>query len=140
MPSSKGKGNGKGSPQKKAAARRVQTRSTKSIKQVQIEEIQLDTLATISSPKAKLNPKKLTPPSKSTTSPLPIVGEEETPERRKSFVQAVTETKQDNFKEEETKSTGSDSDLSSVNQVGTTINLSNMADPRLDKQLDHVLE
>ena len=98
MPSSKGKGNGKDSPQRKAVARRVQTRSTKSIKQAQIEETQLDTLATISSPKPKSNPKKLTPPSKSTTSPLPTVGKEETPERRKSIVQAVTKKK--NIKEE----------------------------------------
>ena len=61
--------------------------------------------------------------------------------------QVVTVTKQakpsedsssdDNSKQE---STGSDSNCSSVNQVGTTINLSNMADPHLDKQLNHVLE
>ena len=76
MPSSKGRGNSKGSPQKKAAARRVHTRSTKSNQQARIEKSQINTLATISSPKPKSNPKKLTPPSKSTTSPLPAVGEE----------------------------------------------------------------
>ena len=70
MPSSKGKGNCKGSPQKTAEARRVHTQSTKSKKQARIEETQIDTLATISSlvgPKSIL--KKLTPVSKSTTSP-----------------------------------------------------------------------
>ena len=139
MSSSKGKGNCKGSPQKKAAARRVQTRSTKSNQQARVEATQRDTLATISFPKPKSNPKKLTPPSESTTSSLPTVGDEETPERRRSIVQAVTETKQ-NIEEEKEKSTGSDSNHSSVNQVGITINPSNMADPRLDAQLDHVLE
>ena len=71
MPSSKGRGNGKGSPQKQAAARRVHnTRlSTKSKKQNRIEEEQYDTLAFLSSRKPKLNPKKLTLPSKSATSP-----------------------------------------------------------------------
>ena len=116
MPSSKGKGNGKGSPQKKVAARRVQTRRTKSKKQARIEEAQFDTLATVSSPKPKSNSKKLTPPSESTTSPLSTVGKEETPERRKSIAQPVTETKQDNIEEEEAKSTGSDSSHLSVNQ------------------------
>ena len=106
MPSSKGKGNGKGSPQKKAAARKVQTRSTKSKKQARIEEAQFDTLATVSSLNPKSNPKKLTPPSKSTTSPLSTVDEEETLERRKSIAQPITETKQDNIEEEEAKSTG----------------------------------
>ena len=96
-----------------------------------------DTLAAISSPKPKSNPKKLTLPSKSTTSPLPKVGKEETPERRKSIAQPVTETKQ--VEEEEGKSTGSNSSHSSVNQVNTTINLSNMVDSRLDKQLNYVL-
>ena len=71
----------------------------------------------------------------------------ESPEVTGITHQVVTVTKQakssedssseDNSKQE---STGSDSNRSSVNQVGTTINLSNMADPRLDKQLDHVLE
>ena len=51
MPSSKGKGNGKSSSQKNAAARRVQTRSTKSTKQARIEATQRNTLATISFPK-----------------------------------------------------------------------------------------
>ena len=69
MPSSKGKGNGKGSSQKTAAARRVHTRSTKSKQQAQIEASQIDTLANISSTKPKPNPKKLTPASKNTTSP-----------------------------------------------------------------------
>ena len=36
-------------------------------------------------------------------------------------------------------STESDSSHSSVTQVGTIINLSNMADPRLDVPLEHVL-
>ena len=71
MPSSnEGKRNGRGSPQKKATARRVHTRSTKIKQQARIEASQIDTLATISSPKPKTNPKKLTLPSKSTTSPL----------------------------------------------------------------------
>ena len=138
MPSSKGRGNSKDSPQKKAVARRVHTRSTKSNLQARIEASQIDTLATISSPKPKPNPKKLTPPSRSTTSPLPTVGKE-TLERGKPIAQAVTETKQDNIEEEEEKSTESDSSHSSVIQVGTTINLSSMADSRLDKQLNHVL-
>ena len=138
MPGSKDKRSVNGSPQKKAAARRVQTRSTKSKKQARIEEAQFDTLTTVSSPKPKSNPKKLTPPSESTTSPLPKVGEEETPERRKSIAQPVTETKQDNIEEEEEKSTESDSSHLSVSQVGTTINLSIMVDSRLDAQLDHV--
>ena len=82
MLSSKGNGNGKGSPQKQAAARRVRTRSssTKSKKQARVEETQFDTLAAISSPKPKSNPKKLTLPSESTISPLLTVGKEETPE------------------------------------------------------------
>ena len=70
MPSSKGKGNGKGSSQKTVAARRVYTRSTKSKKQARFEETQIDTLATISSPVGpKPSLKKLTPVSESTTSP-----------------------------------------------------------------------
>ena len=69
MPSSKGKENGKGSPQKTAAARKVHTWSTKSKQQAQIEATQIDTLATISSPGPKPSLKKLTPTSKSTTSP-----------------------------------------------------------------------
>ena len=69
MPNIKGTGNGKGSPQKTAAARRVHTQSTKSKKQAQIEEIQIDTLATISSPVGpKPSLKKLTLVSESTTS------------------------------------------------------------------------
>ena len=122
MPSSKDKGNDKGLSKKKAAARRVQTRSisTKSKKQARIEEAQFDTLATVSSPKLKSTPKKLTPPSESTASLLSTVGEEKTPERRKSIAQPVRETKQDNIEEEEAKSTGSDSSHSSVNQVGNS--------------------
>ena len=46
------------------------TQSTKSKKQAQIEETQIDTLATISSPVGpKLSLKKLTPVSESTKSP-----------------------------------------------------------------------
>ena len=79
MPSSKGRGNGKGSPQKQAAARRVHnTRlSTKSKKQNRIEEEQYDTLASLSSRKPKSNPKKLTLPSESTTSPKKQASSEE---------------------------------------------------------------
>ena len=93
-----------------------------------------------------------------------IVGEE-TPERRKSIAQPVTETKQD-IEEEEKKSTQSDSRHLSVNQVsnstgnknkessndgnstgGESALLVTMAtnlivgeDQRLDTQLDHVLQ
>ena len=143
MPSSKGKGNGKGSPQKKAAARRVQTRSTKSKKQARIEEAQFDTLATVSSPKPKSNPKKLTPPSESTTSPLSTVGKEETPERRKSIAQPVTETKQAKSSEESSNdgnSTGDESALLVTHPVTMAANLTAGADQRLDTQLDHILE
>ena len=71
MPSSKGRRHGKDLPQKKAAASRVHTTraSTKSYKQTRIEEDQYDTLAALSSRKSKANPKKLTLPSESTTSP-----------------------------------------------------------------------
>ena len=140
MPSSKDKGNDKGLSKKKAAARRVRTRSisTKSKKQARIEEAQFDTLATVSSPKPKSNSKKLTPPSESTTSSLPTVGDEETPERRRSIVQAVTETKQ-NIEEEEEESFKSDSSHSSVNQVSITINSSNMTNKRVDAKLEYLL-
>ena len=89
MPSSKDKGQGKGSPRKKSAARRVHTRasSTKSKKQARIEEDQYNTLAAISSPKPKPNPKKRSLRSESTTSPL--LGEK-TPDRRKPVPQVVT--------------------------------------------------
>ena len=66
MPSSKGRGKGKGSPQKQAAARRVHTRSSTKSK---LEEDQYDTLAALSPPKPKSNPKKLTLPSRITTRP-----------------------------------------------------------------------
>ena len=90
MPSSKDKGNGKGSPQKQAAARRIHTRITnKSNKQARIEETQFDTLAALSSPKPKPRSKKQLQRSESTTSPLLKVGKE-TPERRKSIPQVVT--------------------------------------------------
>ena len=90
MPSSKDRGHGKGSPQKKAAARRVHTRSTnKSNKQARIEESQFDTLAALSSPKPKPRPKKQLLLSESTTSPLLKLGEE-TPDRRKPVPQVVT--------------------------------------------------
>ena len=71
MPSSKGRGHGKDSPQKKAAARRLHTTrsSTKSNKQRGIEEDQYDTLAALPSRKSKPSLKKLTLPSESTTSP-----------------------------------------------------------------------
>ena len=71
MPSSKGRRHGKDSPQKKAAARRVHTTrsSTKSNKQRRIEEDQYDTLAALPSCRSKPSSKKLTLPSKSTTSP-----------------------------------------------------------------------
>ena len=79
MPSSKGRGSGKGSTQKQAVARRVHnTRlSTKSTKQNRIEKEQYDTLASLPSSKPKSNPKKLTLPSKSTTSPKKQVSSEE---------------------------------------------------------------
>ena len=73
MPGSKDKGSGKGSPQKqKAAARRVRlTRSsTKSNKQQRIEETQIDTLASDSTPvKPRSRPKKQPKSIGSATSP-----------------------------------------------------------------------
>ena len=91
MPSSKGKRNGKGSPQKTAAARRVHTRSTKSKMQARIEATQRDTLANISSPVGpKSNPKKLSPVSESTTSPknqAPLP--ENSPERERGITATI---------------------------------------------------
>ena len=71
MPSSKGKGHEKGSPQQKQAAKREYIhRTTKSKAQKKIEEAQVDSLAAFSSPVVtKPSPKKQSPISESATSP-----------------------------------------------------------------------
>ena len=167
MPSSKGNGHGKDSPKKKAAARRVHTTrsSTKSNKQRGIEEDQYNTLAALPSRRSKPSSKKLTLPSKSTTSPKkqapsPV----NSPGSESGIVvpQAVTLQKRDQASGEESSndsnstvdansSNSSEDNLSDGNSKGSNStgtenasitmasNLTAGADPRLDKQLDHVL-
>ena len=121
MPSSKGRGNGKGSPQKQAAARRVHhTRLSTKSKKKRIEEDQYNTLAVLSSRKSKPNPKKLTLPSKSTISrkkQAPV----NSPGSESEIVvpQAVTLQKRDQASGEESSNDGnSTGDASNGNSTG----------------------
>ena len=130
MPGGKKKGRGNGSPKKTDTKTRSQTKKDRQ------NELS-NSLATLSSSPKVRNTKKSTKKQASLKS-SEVTG---------ITHQVVTVTKQAKSSEDSSsdnnskqKSTGSDSNRSSVNQVGTTINLSNMANPRLDKQLDHVLE
>ena len=125
MPSSKGRGHGKDSPQKKAAARRLHTTrsSTKSNKQRGIEEDQYDTLAALPSRKSKPSLKKLTLPSESTTSPKkqdpsPV----NLPGSKSGIVvpQAVTLQKRDQASGEESSNDGNSTGDASSNDGNST--------------------
>ena len=61
------------------------------------------------------------------------------PERKRTTAQVVKETKQNKISNKEEHSTGSDSTDLPVTQVNTTLNLSSMADSRLDAKMEHLL-
>ena len=105
MPGSKEKGNGKGSKKKESAARRVyQTRNTSGKPEPWIEETQLDTVATESSP-VGLQPslKKQLPVSKSATSPKKQASPPNSPGRESGIVASIVTVikKKEPSKEEE---------------------------------------
>ena len=121
MPGGKNNGRGNGSPKKTDTKTRSQTKKDR-------QNDLSDSLATLSSPP------KIEKTKKSTEKQASL----KLPEVTGIHHQVVTVTKQakssedsssdDNSKQE---STGSDSNRSSINQVGTTINLSNTLSPLL---------
>ena len=124
------------------------TRSLRSKTAQKRQEQDIESLASLSSPVKSNKSKKLPPIRERKKAALLTVSEDlkqasvDSPEREKGpIAQVVTETKQNktSTEEEEEQSTGSDSINLSVTQVGTTINLSSMADSCLDLMLEHLL-
>ena len=122
-------------------------RSLRSKTKQKRQEQDIESLASISSPVKNSKSKKLLPICKHKKAALPTVSKDlkqasvDLPERKKGTIaQVVKETKQNKTSiEEKEQSTGSDSTNLPVTQVSTTINLSRMADSRLDAKLEHLL-
>ena len=122
-------GKKKGSPKKGN-----QTTTRSKIKQ-QKQQRKIESLSLLSTPvAASRNLKKL-----STLSEDQKQAAVDSAEHERTIAQVVTETKQNKANNKTDHSTGSDLTDLPVTQVNTTINLSSMADSRLDAKLKHLL-